>query len=753
MARHLVILTVLYLLSLSPVHGETLGSSTSAPVPLMAIKSDPELGALYREIVERLNSRHYRKATIDDQLSKRYLDAYLDMLDPQKSYFYQSDIDEFGKLALSLDDLLLSGDISPGYKMYNRLRERASARLVANKRLLESDVKFDLNSDATLIVNSDKRTWLESPAEADAYWLGRIQDSLIRLLINDKDLNEARELLVKRFTNQLKQYQQRDSQDVFQLYVNAFAELYDPHTAYYSPRTSENFQINMSLSLEGIGAELRTEDDYTKVVRIIPGGPADMQGILQAEDRIIGVGQGIEPVVDVVGWRIDDVVGLIRGPKDSTVRLQILPANADASGAASLVAIVRDKVKLEEKSAQKRVIEIEEENQTYRIGVLEVPAFYMDFEAYRARDPDFKSTSRDVFRLLQELATENIDGIVLDLRNNGGGSLREAIQLTDLFIDTGPVVQIRDARKRVSPVQSATHRRVYNGPLLVMINRLSASASEITAGALQDYGRALVVGSQSFGKGTVQDVSELSRGQLKMTISKFYRVSGDSTQHRGVVPDIELPSAFDPDEIGESQRETALPWDRIPPVSFNQSVKLQTVIAPLTSLHQKRIEQVPDFAHLVGQLNLSRQWGKDDVLSLNLQARRDRINDWDSRQLALENTRLRALELPIHTSVQDWKDAEAIKKARSHAIRSGDTLSGIAKKYAVSIEQLLKANDLTLTDSLRIGLQLKLGKSSDSSQPDPLLDEAGHILVDQIRLQGDGQNRRLVDNNRERFGL
>ncbi len=702
---------------------------------------------LYTEIAQRLDDRHYRQTIIDDALSRRYLDRYVDMLDSQKSYLLQSDVDEFEKWATSLDDLLTKGDVSPGFSMYNRLLVRAIEQLNSNIALLQSDFKFDLQSQSTLVIDSDKRTWLASTAEAEIYWVKRMTDSLIRLFLNDKEPAAARELLIKRFENQLKQFQQRDSEDVFQLYVNALAGLYDPHTAYYSPRTSENFQISMSLSLEGIGAELRTEDGYTKVARIIPGGPADSQGILTAGDRITGVGQAHDGIIDVVGWRIDDVVELIRGPKDSTVQLQILPSNADSSGVTRVLAIVRDRVKLEEKSAQKRIIEVPDGDRVFRIGVIDLPAFYMDFEAYRARDPDYKSTSRDVFKLLQELSHENIDGIILDLRNNGGGSLQEAIQLTDLFIETGPVVQIRDTNKRISPVQKATHRSVYRGPLIVMINRLSASASEIFAGALQDYGRALVVGSQSFGKGTVQDVTGLTSGQLKMTISKFYRVSGDSTQHRGVLPDIDFPSAFDPDEIGESQQDTALPWDRIAAVPFRANPKLSGFVAPLTAKHSARSRVQPDFAHLVAQLALNETWGKKTVLSLNLEQRRQRVAEWDLQQLTLENNRRQGLAQPPFIDVQAWKDAKAVKNAKTHTVEAGDSIAAVAAKYQLSVEQVTAANKLKDSDTLKVDDVLQLGKSDRPEDPDPLLKEASHILVDQILLQSKApSNRQLVHN-------
>lgn len=699
-ALAVILLTIVGAISLIVVTGFTSAAieSTEATGKLVPIEKQAEQTALYREVFDRLATRHYRGQKIDDDLSQRYLAQFLDNLDPIKSYLLQDDIDEFMQWETRLDDLAKRGDVSPGYIMFNRLRERAISQLNANIALLQDkDHVFDLATDETIVLDSDKRDWFASPEEATTFWHKRIKDAMIRLLLNDKEPEKARDLLIKRYQNQIKQYTQRDSQDVFQLYVNALASLYDPHTSYFSPRTTENFQINMSLSLEGIGAELRTEDEYTKVVRIIPGGPADLQGILKAEDKIMGVGQDQEEIVDVVGWRIDEVVALIRGAKDSVVRLQIIPAKGEAADSTAIVAITRDKVKLEEKSAQSKILDIEQDGESFKLGVIDIPAFYMDFEAYRARDPDFKSTTRDVFKLLQELSEEQVDGIVLDLRNNGGGSLHEATSLTDLFIGSGPVVQIKDSNQRVYRNQRATMPAVYNGPLLIMINRLSASASEIFAGALQDYGRALIVGSQSFGKGTVQDVTGLSSGQLKLTVSKFYRVSGDSTQHRGVLPDIEFPSAYDAAEVGESHQDNALPWDRIHAVPHKSTTHLKQYIAPLTARHNQRSAADPDFAHLLSQLQLNEEWAANDTLSLNIEKRRARTEQWDVEVLALENIRRVSKGMEPYADVEIWKEQSEEDE-----------------------------NEENIAES------------------DPMLQEAGHILIDQIGLLPQIKNNQVV---------
>ena len=682
-----------------------------------SIKIDDGQSALFREILERLATGHYRSQSIDDSLSERYLTEYIRILDSGKNYFLQSDIDEFDQWKYVLDDLSKRGDISPGFIMFNRLRDRAKDRLQSVLTLLEdSSYKFVLDGSNTITIDGDERGWFQSEADANSFWEKRITDSLIRLLLNDKDQEEARKLLIKRYQTQIKQFEQRDSQDVLQIYANALASLYDPHTAYFSPRRNENFQISMSLSLEGIGAELTTEDEYTKVIRVIPGGPADLHGSLKAEDKIVGVGQDEEDIVDVIGWRIDDVVALIRGAKGTSVRLEYIPANGDSSNT-KIIKILRDKVKLEDKSAQSQILEIEQSGKTLSIGVIEIPAFYMDFEAYRARDPNFKSTTRDVYNLIKELKDSKVDGIVLDLRSNGGGSLFEATSLTDLFIDRGPVVQIRDSNQRVQRNNRAYRAAAYDGPLLVMINRLSASASEIVAGALQDYGRALVVGSQSFGKGTVQDVTPLSKGQLKLTISKFYRVSGDSTQHRGILPDIEFPSTYDFEEVGESQQDNALPWDRIRRVPHNTKTDLQPLIGALTENHTKRRQSDPDFVSLVDKIELSDNWDSQKTLSLNLEKRRLRSESWEKQLFAIENKRRQAKGLNIFEDLESWR--------------------GSGEEEQDSVDQ-----DTSKTEELTTSIDIE--DEENILEEDPMLYEAGNVLGDQIMMTTENSPSKLA---------
>ncbi|UTF61152.1 carboxy terminal-processing peptidase [Gilvimarinus sp. DA14] len=670
------------------------------PEPLNITDEQKETTA---EIVQSLHKHHYRDQDINDELSQKFLENYLQTLDPGKSYFVEKDISEFNKHAKQFDDDFQKGQLQFAFDIYERYRNRFIARTQSALALLQDkEHEFDFEVEESLLVDRDKASWPADDDAAQELWRKRVKADVLNLKLAGKTVDEAREVLSKRYKNQARRMSQQTGEDAFNAVINAFTMLYDPHTNYLSPRTLENFNINMSLSLEGIGAMLQSEDEYTKVVRLIPAGPADKQGQLKPADRIVGVGQGKDgEIVDVVGWRLDEVVDLIRGKKDSTVRLEVLPAKAAAGSTTHIVSIKRDKVKLEEQAARKAVFELSDETeQSYKIGVIDIPTFYMDFEAYRNRDPNYKSTTRDVFKLLGELAAENVDGIIVDLRNNGGGSLHEATQLTDLFIDQGPVVQIRQTNQLISRNYRSHSKAVYRGPIVVLINRLSASASEIFAGAIQDYGRGIIVGSQSFGKGSVQSLQPLQHGQLKITESKFYRVSGDSTQHRGVLPDIELPELIDPDDVGESSYDYALPWDNIHAVKHDRYYDIAKLLPAIDARHRERIATDPDFIFLAQEQDLVNANASRDSISLREKTRLTEKDQLEQQLLSLENTRRKTKGLPPYKSYEEI---------------SGET----------------SAEDETEADPEAQAMDT--GPEDIDPSKDPFLTEAGYILLDFIR--------------------
>jgi len=619
-----------------------------------ALQPAPEHGPTAVDIVEKLESRHYSRRSLDRELSSELLDQYLDRLDGNRMLFLQEDIDEFEAFRHRLDSSLKAGDLAPAFAIFNRYRERTVARLEQLlERLPELLAGFDFDADERMALDRSTAAWPRDQAEADELWRKQVKNRVLGLKLADQPEDRHLDSLSKSYRGQLGRVQQTNAEDVFQLYMNTLTELYDPHTNYLSPRVSENFNINMSLKLEGIGAVLQMEDEHTKVVRLVPAGPADKQGELHPADRIVGVAEGEDGVMqDVIGWRLDDVVELIRGPRGSTVRLEVIPATAKSDAQRKLIRIVRNEVKLEEQSAKSRVLELWQDERTVRVGVITIPTFYIDFEALRRGDPDYRSTTRDVYHLLTELMEEDVEGIIIDLRDNGGGSLQEAHALTGLFIDSGPIVQIRHANARVRREGKARSTPYYDGPLTVLINRLSASASEIFAGALQDYGRALILGSQSFGKGTVQSLTPLRHGQLKLTESKFYRISGKSTQHRGIVPDLELPSLYDHEEIGESALPHALPWDQIAGVPHRRYYDMESHLPYLLTRHQERVERDPDLGFLLEQQELEEGHDEPEWLSLNETERRSQMKEQNQRRLALENRRRVARGLPRLESLE-----------------------------------------------------------------------------------------------------
>jgi carboxyl-terminal processing protease len=663
----LAVITTLCLVAPS-VNASTDNSTLSS----IALTSTASQQKATLEILETLDKRHFTQIDVNDELSVKFLNNYIDKLDPSKSFFLQSDIEEFQKRQFDLDDELKSGNNSTGFTIYQRLMERMNARLGQVVENLKNDVySMDFSADENFSIEAEQQVWPTTQQVSDEQWRKRIKSYFLTQKLSDEPATESRDKLVKRYSDQLIRMKKNTDEDVYGIYINAFTELYDPHTNYFSPRASESFSIRMSLSLEGIGAVLQLEDGYTKVVRIVSAGPADKQGQLKASDRIMSVGQGKDgEMVNVVGWRLDEVVELIRGPKDSFVRLEVSAATADQ--ASNVIEIKRDKVNLEDQAAQKAIITLKNEERTFKVGVINIPTFYLDFEAYRKRDPDFRSTTKDVNRLLSELEAEGVDGVIVDLRNNGGGSLYEATAVTDLFIDKGPVVQIgKDGGKKTSDYSQNNAR--YRGPLVVLINRLSASASEIFAGAIQDYHRGLVVGSQSFGKGTVQTIAPLkSQGELKITESKFYRISGESTQHRGVLPDIAMPELIDPEEVGESSYDTALAWSKTKPVRHGVYFSLESIIPSLTSNHMDRIEKNPDFIYLQERKILLDEITSRKSISLNEKTRVEEKFNLEQRSLTIENKRRKAKGLTVFNDYTAFKDDEE-ERGEERSARAGTT--------------------------------------------------------------------------------
>ncbi len=677
---------VFSLLFLSPAHA------------LSALEPASEHRTAIRDMLQQLGRNHYVKLTLDDRASAQLLAAYLDDLDPNRQFLLADDIASFEKYRHQLDDELKKGRLDTGFRIFNIYRQRIVSRLERTLNKLEDTVNsFDFSENESFLLDRSEQPWPANQLEADEIWRKQLKNRVLGLKLAGKESKDIAELLEKRFRNQIKRLTQLEAEDAFQIYANALASLYDPHTDYFSPRLSENFQINMSLKLEGIGAVLQMEDDFTKIVRLVPAGPADKQGELQPADRIIGVAQGKNgDMQDVIGWRLDDVVDLIRGPKGSIVRLEVIPALAHSEEERKEIVIERNEVKLEEQSAKGELLDIRDaDGQTRKIGVINIPTFYLDFDAFRMGDPDFRSTTRDVHRILGELLAEGAEGIVIDLRDNGGGSLAEANGLVGLFIEAGPTVQIRQSNSRVIREGKRRSSPYYTGPLAVLINRMSASASEIFAGAIQDYQRGIVIGTQSFGKGTVQSVNPLSHGQLKMTESKFYRISGDSTQNRGVIPDIAFPPLYDSTQIGENILDNAMAWDRIDRAKHSYYFDLRRGLPALEKEHQQRVAKDPDFRFLKEQLAAIEKYRDRKSLSLNIDVRKKEREEQKALQLAMENRRRVAKgEKPL---------------------------------------DVLKEDDLEVPEDLLLSPAVsEEDGDKKADKPDPLLNEAGHILVDAI---------------------
>lgn len=609
-------------------------------IPVLAPQSQHATAT--KRVTALFTRSHYRQFQLDDAFSQEIFDRFIESLDYGKNIFTQADLKQFERYREQFDDALKAGQLDIAFEMYNDSLKRRYQRLVYALSLLDEPITFE--GDDEYQFDRREAEWPKDEAELDALWQQRVKYDALSLALTDKDWDEISETLAKRYNNAIKRLSQSESEDAFQSFANAFARAIEPHTSYLSPRNAERFETEMNLSLEGIGAVLQGEDDYTVIRSLVPGGPAAKSGELLPDDRIIGVGQKANDITDVIGWRLDEVVDLIKGKKGTRVWLQVQRGKA-ATATPKVIELTRDTVRLEDRAASGKVIDID----GMPIGVIEIPSFYVNL-------------SVDVTEQINKLKKENIKGLVIDLRGNGGGALTEASTLTGLFIDSGPVVQIRDGLGRVSVNGDEDGMTVYDGPMTVLVDRYSASASEIFAAALKDYGRAIILGENTFGKGTVQQHRSLSRiydlhenpmGFVQFTIAKFYRINGGSTQNKGVKPDIEFPTPIDAEDTGESLEENALPWDQIASLDYQPIHDLSPLLAPLTERHQARIKEDPEFIYVFEDIKEYNKLKDQDAISLNLEKRKAEMEEQDAKSLTRLNERLQRAGLAAVESLDD----------------------------------------------------------------------------------------------------
>ncbi|KQX01101.1 peptidase S41 [Massilia sp. Root418] len=680
---------------------------------------------------------HYKATPLDDAMSEKIFDRYFKSLDGEKLFFVQADVDQFASMRTKMDDAIMSENLTVPFAIYNLYQQRFNERITYARELLKT--KFDFTADESYQIDREKAEWPKNEAEVKDLWRKRVKNDWLRLKLAGKDDKAIRETLDKRYDNYMSRSRKLNNEDVFQIFMNAYAMSIEPHTNYLGPRAAENFDIAMRLSLEGIGAQLQQRDDYTVVREVVPGSPAALSGKLKVGDRIVGVAQGESGnFTDVVGWRIDDVVQQIRGAKDSVVRLQILPADAGPDGKLAQLSLVRKKISMEEQSAKKSILEVRDGTAKRRVGVISLPTFYLDFEARRKGDKDYKSATRDVARLLAELKKEKVDNVLIDLRNNGGGSLTEAVELTGLFIDKGPVVQQRNAQGKVEVESDTNAGLAWDGPVGVLINRSSASASEIFAAAIQDYGRGLVIGEPSFGKGTVQTLVNLDRysqgdkpryGELKMTVAQFFRINGGTTQLRGVTPDINLPSMSDPESFGESSYDNALPWVAIKPAVYIPAGELKDIVPLLDKKHEARVAKDKDFQYLAEDIALVKKQRKDNTISLNEAVRRKERDQQEARA-KLREARLLSLVSSPDDPVLIPDAKEALNKAISAKPANANAK---AARQVAAVKGALRTDDGLQADERGLSAELDAEKAAKAAK-DVLLNEAVHILADEVSL-------------------
>ena len=626
------------------------GTNVSAKTTEISLKPEPYQKETSRWVVRLLEQLHYKPIKLDDEFSAKILDNYIDSLDANKVYFYQKDINEFQVYRTEVDDAIKSGDVDMAFRIFTLYVQRIQERTDYALKLLEKD--FDFSIDEDYVWDREELSRVDTEKDMNDLWRKRVKNDYLNLKLAGKEEDKIKETLTKRYNRIAKRISESNNEDVFQYFINAYATLIEPHTSYLAPRLSENFKINMSLSLQGIGALLGGADDYVTVQKIIKGGPAEKEGNLKKGDKIVAVGQGdAGSLVDVVGWRQDDVVDKIRGDKGTVVRLAVIGESDLLDSKPRVISIVRDKVKLEEQAAQYQILDVQADNeaeQNTKIGVINLPAFYLDFDARARGDKDFRSTTSDVRKILKKFEEAKVDALVMDLRNNGGGSLIEARDLTGLFIEKGPIVQIKSSRGGVTVDRDADKSIAWEKPMVVLTNRASASASEIFAAALQDYGRAVVVGERSFGKGTVQSMipldnyasnSEHSMGQLKLTLSQFFRINGGSTQNRGVIPDIQFPERAGADTYGESEYENALPWTSIKRSNYNMQGDLTKDIPLLRASYNARELVNPEFTFIKEDYDYYNKMKDDVSVSLSESIRKAETQKQEDRKIARKEKR------------------------------------------------------------------------------------------------------------------
>jgi carboxyl-terminal processing protease len=718
---------LLWALTLVALAGPAFAKPTPEAAGPLLVKPTPSEGEAAVWASRFLTKFHYKPMALDDAMSAEIFKRYLDSLDSDRLFFTEADIDRFGEYRTKLDDAIYEQDLTAPFAIFNLYEQRVGERVAYARGLLPKG--FDFTKDESYQFDREKAPWAKTETELDDLWRKRIKNDWLRLKLAGKADKDIRETLDKRYANYLDRVHQLNSEDVFQTFMNAYAMSIEPHTNYLGPRASENFDIAMKLSLEGIGAVLQRDEDYTAIREIVPGGPAALSDKLKVGDRVVGVGQGEHgAIVDVVGWRLDDVVDKIRGAKDTVVRLEILPADAGPDGKHYTLALTRKKVSIEEQAAKKAVIEVKAGDHVRHIGVISLPTFYQDFDARRRGDPDYKSATRDVERLLGELKKDKVDGVIVDLRNNGGGSLAEATDLTGLFIDKGPVVQVRSASGQVEEEEDPHPGMAWDGPLAVLVNRASASASEIFAAAIQDYGRGVIIGEPTFGKGTVQnlvDLDELARnekpeyGEVKMTIAQFFRVNGGSTQLRGVTPDISFPLTVDASEFGESSYDNALPWTSIAPAKYQPVADLKPVVPTLVERHDARTAENAEWQNLAAEIADARALRSQKNVSLNEDARRKQRDEEEAKRKARESASATPASDPAGKTqqkiMQDAKNVAPTKPSGDAAVAASPSDDGLQP------------------DERDIRADLKREEAAKQKR-DVVLDEAAHILADEISL-------------------